>query len=183
MSTASRACLPCRILFCDPRASHRAIAYEAGAHEGWDLLNLDDETQVLSQLRQFGCHVLIVVAQQQPYRALELLQRVMEEKPGVVRILVSGYMTPASSARALEVAHRILPDTVNGAELVAAIEYALKIEALVHKSAIRDYVSGLGRLPTLPTAYRALNEALNSDVSDARISPASSNRIRPLPPS
>ncbi|GGO79444.1 hypothetical protein GCM10011348_13720 [Marinobacterium nitratireducens] len=167
MSMASKAGLPCRILFCDTRASHRSVAYDIGARDGWDLLNLDDENEVMPQLRQFGCRVLIVVAQQQPYRALGLLQNVMEKKPDVVRILISGYMTPASSARALEVAHRILPDTCTGAEVIAAIEYAMKIEGLVHKTAIRDYISGLGRLPTLPTVYQQLSDALNSDVSDA----------------
>jgi HD-like signal output (HDOD) protein len=158
----------CRILFCDSKLSHRGAAHEVDQHVGWDVLCLDDEAEVLSRMKYYDTQVLIVAAYQQPYRALGLLKQVAEQRPGIVRILISGHLTPASSARALEVAHQTLPDSSTGAQLTAAIEYALKIEGLVNKSAIRDYVSGLGRLPTLPTVYRALNEALSSDVSDAK---------------
>jgi HD-like signal output (HDOD) protein len=168
MSAAPRSGQICRILFCDAKSSHRAAAYKVGVHSGWDVLCLDDEEEVLSQMKFYDCHVLVVVAYQQPYRALGLLKRVAEDRPGIVRILISGHLTPASSARALEVAHQTLPDSSSSEQIIAAIEYALKIESLVNKSAVRDYVSGLGRLPTLPTSYRALTDALNSDVSDAK---------------
>ncbi len=168
MSAAANTARCCRILVCDPKSSLRSSAYEIGARDGWDVLCLDDEDEVLSQMQYYDCHVLIVVAYQQPYKALGLLKSVVEARPGIVRILLSGHLTPASSARALEVAHQTLPDSSNSAQIIAAIEYALKIEGLVNKSAVRDYISGLGRLPTLPTVYRALNDALNSDVSDAK---------------
>ncbi|WP_020683644.1 HDOD domain-containing protein [Marinobacterium rhizophilum] len=158
----------CRILFCDSKLSHRGAAHEVGKHAGWDVLCLDDEGEVQTRMKYYDCQVLVVVAHQQPYRALGLLKKVADERPGILRILISGHLTPASSARALEVAHQTLPDTASGVEICAAIEYALKIEGLVNKSAIRDYISGLGRLPTLPTVYRELNEALNSDVADAK---------------
>ncbi|ANG63652.1 hypothetical protein A8C75_14985 [Marinobacterium aestuarii] len=168
MSAAAGSSQICRILFCDSKLSHRGAAHEVGSHPGWDVMCLDDEGEVQSRLKYYDSQVLIVVAYQQPYKALELLKKIAEERPGIVRILISGHLTPASSARALEVAHQTLPDSSNGAQIIAAVEYALRIEGLVNKSAIRDYISGLGRLPTLPTVYRALNEALNSDVSDAK---------------
>ncbi len=158
----------CRILFCDSRLSHRGAAHEVDRHDGWDVLCLDDESEVLSRMKYYDCQVMVVVAHQQPYSALGLLKKVADEHPGIVRILISGHLTPASSARALEVAHQTLPDRVDGRDITVAIEYALKIEGLVNQSTIRDYISGLGRLPTLPTVYRALNDALNSDVADAR---------------
>ena len=158
----------CRILFCDSRLSHRGAAHEVGTHAGWDVLCLDDEGEILARMKYYDCQVLVVVAHQQPYRALELLKKVADQRPGIVRILITGHLTPASSARALEVAHQTLPDSAGGHEISTAIEYALKIDGLVNKSSIRDYISGLGRLPTLPTVYRELNEALNSDVADAK---------------
>jgi HD-like signal output (HDOD) protein len=89
-----------------------------------------------------------------------LLDRVREEHPQVVRIILSGSTELSTALRVVPIAHQFLAKPCDIKMLRVAIERACHLKALLYDDSIRRMVGGLEGLPSVPRTYHALTLAL-----------------------
>jgi len=89
-----------------------------------------------------------------------LLRRVRELYPQVVRIVLSGHTEMCAALKAVPVAHQFLAKPCDAEMLRVAIERACHLKALLNDESIRRIVTSLGSLPSVPRTYDSLTHAL-----------------------
>ncbi len=90
----------------------------------------------------------------------QLLDRVREEYPEVIRIVLSGYFDEQAAIRAVPVAHKFLMKPCNRDTLQEAIESSCGWRALLQDSGLQRVVGAMGELPTRSHTSNALLTAL-----------------------
>ena len=90
----------------------------------------------------------------------ELLEKVRQHHPQVVRIILSGYVDLQATFRAVPVAHQFLLKPCNAGMLRVAIERACSSQNILHDPALARSMGTLGELPSAPRVYTALTQAL-----------------------
>src|SRR5262245_4158883 len=95
-----------------------------------------------------------------------LLQKVKEEYPDVVRIVLSGHAEQEAIFRALPIAHQFLSKPCDADKLCNVIESACRLHTLLNDESVRKAVGKIEKLPSLETTYHELSQAmLRSDAS------------------
>jgi putative nucleotidyltransferase with HDIG domain len=92
----------------------------------------------------------------------ELLTRVRERWPGILRFVLSGQTDQELALRASGPAHQFLSKPCDGQLLIATIQRALGVRDTLSTSSLAALVSQLDKLPSLPSTYRRLVEEVNS---------------------
>ena len=134
----------------------------------WQTVSVTDIDELISILDKTDIDVLILPLGDHPGHALDLLNDVVEKHPGIVRVVLSGHLTPQQTARASELAHHSLPLDCQPQELIDDIANSIHVTSLINKPAVREYITSLKALPVLPDVYEKLNNSLNSERSNAR---------------
>jgi putative nucleotidyltransferase with HDIG domain len=75
-------------------------------------------------------------------------------------MILSGYADEGAALRSVPVAHRFLNKPCDAAELSAALIGACELQDRLSRPELRTLVSGLGLLPSVPTTFAAMTEAL-----------------------
>ncbi|MCA9517690.1 MAG: HDOD domain-containing protein [Myxococcales bacterium] len=131
------------------------LAFAGGGQEALDLLGHEPVDVIVSDIRMPGVD------------GIALLQRVRETHPDIARIVLTGYAEPAQERAAFAVCHRFLPKPCDPDVLVATIDQACQVRALLTDGTIRGLVGSLERLPSLPSVFMRVRAQLDDDRSDA----------------
>lgn len=89
-----------------------------------------------------------------------LLQKVKQEYPDTVRIVLSGHAERETIFRALPVSHQFLSKPCGAEKLCNVIEQACRLRELVSDESLRKAVGGIEKLPSLQTTYHELMHAM-----------------------
>lgn len=101
----------------------------------------------------------------------ELLERVHERWPDVVRFVLSGQMDRAAAIRSLPHAHQFLSKPCPVGKMVAAVERARTLRGLITDPVVRSLVGSVGVLPTSSPLLREVTRLLaEPEVSPTAIS-------------
>lgn len=101
---------------------------------------------------------------------LELLDCVQERFPQVIRILLSGQADRDSILQSVACAHQYLSKPFEARQLREVLARTMGLTDLLGNSAIKAFVSRLHSIPSLPSLYIEVTEALRtSDPSPARV--------------
>lgn len=92
----------------------------------------------------------------------ELLTRVRERWPGILRFVLSGQTDQELALRATGPAHQFLSKPCDGQLLISTIQRALEVRDSLSTSTLAALVAQLDKLPSLPSTYRRLVEEINS---------------------
>jgi len=157
-----------RVVFYDESAGLRHMADHLAVEAGLSVSTFFTEHEVVEHLIERRADVLVIGGGMQPHGPLDLARRLRDQFPDMVRILISGYMSPAMKLRAAELCHRALPAEITPAELHTATNAALKVRGLISKPAVRAHVASIGELPALPNTYFELNDLFHSEHASAR---------------
>jgi HD-like signal output (HDOD) protein len=95
----------------------------------------------------------------------DLLNQVMTRYPTTIRLILSGHADNTAIMKSIGVAHQFLSKPCAPELLQKTIERACGLKDLINSEAVRQAVSGLNSLPTVPSLYRELVQLLQS--SDA----------------
>lgn len=161
---------PLRLLFVDdepnvlaglrrmlyPERELWSAKFAAGGAEALDMLAREAFDVVVSDMRMPGMD------------GAEVLSRVREVDPGVVRIVLSGQTDQRSAVRAANVAHQFLTKPTDPDALKAAVNRG---QQLAHRLAAPVLRAVLGRLDRLPSASATLHR-LNAVLEDPAASVA-----------
>jgi HD-like signal output (HDOD) protein len=97
----------------------------------------------------------------------ELLTRVADLSPDTARIILSGQTDLQAALRAARVAHQFLSKPCGGDELCNVLRRVLGLRDLVTSEQIREAVGRIRTLPSPPTIYAELMDALQSPDTSA----------------
>ncbi len=156
------------------------------------VLFVDDELQILEGLRRMlrtqrhewemafapGGEAALALMEASPFDVIvsdmrmpgmdgaKLLTQVRDLYPQVVRIVLSGHTELSTALRVVPVAHQFLAKPCDTGTLRVAVERACHLKGLLNDDSIRRTVGALRDLPSLPSTYDALTQALtNPDTS------------------
>jgi putative nucleotidyltransferase with HDIG domain len=92
-----------------------------------------------------------------------LLNRVREQHPDIIRIILSGHTELAAAFRAIPVAHQFLLKPCDPDALRVSIGRATSLFDVLNSKTLASIVGSMKELPALPRTYAALQEALVKD--------------------
>jgi HD-like signal output (HDOD) protein/CheY-like chemotaxis protein len=151
-----------RILFVDDDADIlgglRVVLRKKRA--AWDMVFADSGETALGHLRSRPFDVVVSDMRMPKMDGPELLRRVKEEFPAIIRIVLSGHADRESVFRALPVSHQFLAKPCDGDTLAAVVERACSLHALLESEPLRRVVGSTERLPSLPQVYWELTQTM-----------------------
>jgi HD-like signal output (HDOD) protein len=134
----------------------------------WDMVFVLGGEAALSELEKEPFDVIVSDMSMPRMDGAKLLARVREEFPSTARIILSGHAENDAVVRALPATHQFLNKPCDAATLRGVIERTCSLHRLLESRATRAVIGKLDRLPSPPTTYRRLNEALARKDASAR---------------
>jgi HD-like signal output (HDOD) protein len=126
----------------------------------WDMVFALGGSVALSELAKQPADVVVTDMRMPGMDGAALLEKVRELYPATTRIVLSGHAEREAVVRAVPVTHQFLSKPCDGDTLKSVVERACALKNLLADEAIRGLVSGLDRLPSAPTLYFELTQAL-----------------------
>jgi len=118
--------------------------------------------EALSMLSAERFDVLVTDMRMPEMDGLELLQRVSESHPEMVRVVLSGQADEDVSLKTAGLAHQYLSKPCDWQTLQTTLERACSMGSLLTAPELKNLVSKMGTLPSLPGVYVQLMEELNA---------------------
>ena len=126
----------------------------------WDMHFVESGAAALSVLADQAVDVVVSDMRMPGMDGAELLCRVRELYPHVMRIILSGYADEETVARVVPVAHQYLTKPCEAAQLVAAINNVLTVRHNIGDKRLAGLLAGMNSLPGLPQSLRAVLQEL-----------------------
>lgn len=96
-----------------------------------------------------------------------LLERVREEHPGTVRIVLTGDIDQGPALRSTAVAHQCLTKPCQPELIAAALDRAARLRVMLARDDLRRLIGRLGSLPSSPSLWNELQQRLSDPDSSA----------------
>ncbi len=136
----------------------------------WDMAFAQGGDAALALMQASPFDVIVADLQMPGMDGATLLCHAREHYPQMVRIVISGNAELATALRVVPLAHQFLSKPCDAAMLRVAIERACHLKAVLSDDSIRRTVTALGDLPSLPSTYQALVQAVaDPDTSIQRV--------------
>jgi HD-like signal output (HDOD) protein len=135
-------------------------------HE-WDMVFALGGNAALEEMAKTPFDVVVSDMRMPGMDGAALLGTVRNEFPSTARIVLSGHAEHEAVMRALPVMHQFLNKPCSTEQLRGVIARTCALQDLLHAEAIRGLVGKLERLPSAPTIYMELTQALSDPNSSA----------------
>lgn len=159
-----------RVLFVDdePRVLDglRRMLYPM-RHE-WEMAFATSGREALEILAQEPFDVIVTDMRMPGMGGVDLLQEVMRRHPNVVRIVLSGQAEREAIARAVGPAHQFLSKPCDAETLRSTLARACALGDLLADKRLKQLVSRMETLPSLPSLYCEIMRELESPKASAK---------------
>jgi putative nucleotidyltransferase with HDIG domain len=136
----------------------------------WDMAFAASGPEALSMLESGRFDMIVTDMRMPGMDGAQLLEQVQKRFPGVIRVVLSGYVERDAALRAAPVAHQFLAKPCDPALLLAVLERSCSLASGLADDTTRWVVGAIGKLPSLPSTCSALTAALQDpDVSLADV--------------
>lgn len=98
----------------------------------------------------------------------ELLSRVADTYPDVLRVILSGQSDDERNVLAVDVAHQFIARPCDIERLSRVLEHSFALRHALANDSLEKLVSGIKSLPSLPSAYVEIEECLRSGTSSTK---------------
>ena len=152
------------ILFVDDEASLLELyplAFE-GEQKRWDIHVAPGGTQALSLMEQGTVDVIVSDMRMPGMDGARLLQEVVRLHPRTSRLIMSGYSDAQQIVKCLGVTHQFIAKPCNLTALRGTIERVCGLDSLLMDGKLKTLISQLRNLPSLPSLYFRIMEAVSS---------------------
>ncbi|MCG7991656.1 MAG: response regulator [Candidatus Thiodiazotropha lotti] len=122
----------------------------------WDMLFVDSGQEALSKAEETHIDAVITDMRMPGMDGAQLLDRIAQRHPHVVRIVLSGQSDQETVMKTVGPAHQYLNKPCEVDVLKAALVRAFSLRDLLGKSELNSLISGMRALPSLPTIYNEL---------------------------
>jgi putative nucleotidyltransferase with HDIG domain len=158
-----------RVLFVDdePRvlAGLKRMLYPI--RNQWEMVFVASGKQALELLDQAEFDLLITDIRMPCMTGIDLLQEVVKRHPQVIRIVLSGTADQEFTLSSATLAHQYLVKPCDADTLRGTIERAFLFAGLLDQPALKQLITSLNTLPSMPSSYGKLLRVLRD--SDASI--------------
>jgi HD-like signal output (HDOD) protein/CheY-like chemotaxis protein len=134
----------------------------------WDLRFAGNPSEALAALESTPMDVIVTETVFSDQSGLDFLALVRDQHPNSVRIILSGYADHNIVLQSVDLAHQYLAKPCEDDALKATITKAFMMKKLLDNDAIKQVVSKIDSLPSVPALYMELVQELESE--DASIS-------------
>lgn len=154
-----------RVLFVDdePRVLDGIENMLFGEADDWDLLFATTGEQALAILDAGPVDVIVTDMRMPGMDGEELLHRVRDTHPSVVRIVLSGQIDREVAERSLRSVHDFLSKPCTANELIATVASARAVAKSADTAGLRRMLGRLSGLPAEPGMYLRLRALIDSD--------------------
>lgn len=138
-------------------------------HE-WEMTFVGSGPEALEEMDKKLFEVIVTDMRMPGMDGADLLNEVMVRYPWMVRIILSGASDQEQLMKATRPAHQFLTKPCDPEVLKETVVRTLSLRNVVSNKAVREVISKLDNIPSLPDVYTQVVEALQADdVSTARI--------------
>lgn len=136
----------------------------------WSMVFVDSGEKALTALSQRPYDVVVTDMRMPKMNGAELLARVKQDYPDIVRIILSGHSDREMILRSIGPTHQFLSKPCNAETLKRTITRACILRELLSDRSLKNLVAGIDSLPSLPAAYsRIVEEAAAPNASIKKI--------------
>ncbi len=128
----------------------------------WDLIFSNGGKEALELLESTSIDVVISDIRMPGIDGTQLLTRIKEKYPHIVRITLSGYANDNMALRNTRIVHQSLSKPTTPEIVKFTIENAYKLRQRLQNSELLSLINGIDDLPSLPEVYLKLEEEINS---------------------
>jgi putative nucleotidyltransferase with HDIG domain len=153
-----------RILFVDdePRILEGLKRMLYPLRNEWQTEFASNGRDALRILSESEFDVLVTDVRMPDMSGIELLQEVVKQFPQVVRMVLSGTADQEITLRSVTLAHQYLVKPCDAATLHATVERAFRLRSMLEDPALKQLISRIRSLPSIPAVYTKLLEALRN---------------------
>ncbi len=156
-----------RILFVDDqpeilRGLQRMLRRE---RDRWELAFAGSAEEALARLAETPCDVIVTDMRMPDMDGADLLGRVAEQFPDVIRFVLSGQADREAVQRSLRWTHQFLTKPCAPEQLKEHLDRALRLKRMVNHEPLRRIVAQIDTLPSLPTLYQEICTLAHSERS------------------
>lgn len=153
------------ILFVDEeKFVHKALKRSfRKMRQEWDMRFAAGPSEALEILGNEPIEVIVTETVFQGQSGLDFLKMVRQGHPHSVRIILSGYSDQDVVLKSVDLAHQYLAKPCEDEDLKATISRAFMIKKLISHQGLKEMVSRIDALPTLPATYVELVEELKTE--------------------
>lgn len=136
----------------------------------WDMEFVEGAEEAIACLEARPADALISDMRMPGMDGAELLVEVHRRWPSTARFILSGYVEMEGILRTLPVAHQFLSKPCDPATIQTAVERTMQLQQTLSNEAISAWIGGIDSLPSPPSSYTAVLEAIrDSEVGIAAI--------------
>jgi len=126
----------------------------------WDMLFSGSGEEALSLVKDGTIDVVIADMKMPDMDGAELLEKIKEIEPSVLRVVISGYSDKEMLMRATKSAHQFLPKPVNPQVLKKIIDKVYSLQGILKNRNIIKLTTSIKSLPALPDLYIKIEDEL-----------------------
>ncbi|HKN26258.1 MAG TPA: response regulator [Candidatus Acidoferrum sp.] len=136
----------------------------------WEMSFVKGGQEALQAMGKERYDVIVTDIRMPGMSGVQLLEKVKERYPDCLRFVLSGQADKQTILNTVSPAHQFLSKPCKAEELKRRLAGAFAVRSFMGKAGLREVVSKLGSLPSLPTLFVELTNEINSgDPRMARI--------------
>jgi putative nucleotidyltransferase with HDIG domain len=153
-----------RIIFVDdePQILNGLKRRLSGLACEWDMIFVSSSASALEELSKANFDVIVSDMRMPDMDGAALLEQVRQHYPHMARIALSGHSEQELVMRALGPTHQYLSKPCNPELLKSTIKRACSLREVLSIPKLREIITGMTCLPSLPCSYRELTVELQS---------------------
>jgi putative nucleotidyltransferase with HDIG domain len=128
----------------------------------WDMTFVTSASDALAAMEKEPFHILVTDMRMPGMDGSELLKKVEEFHPQVVRIVLSGHTDKEMILRTVGPAHQYLSKPCDVEALKATLSRACSLSDILSDAGLVRVVSGIESLPSIPSLYSEVLQEINS---------------------
>lgn len=134
-----------------PLRSEWAMHFACGGHQALEVMERERIDVLVTDMRMPGMN------------GVELMQHVVDQHPGVIRIALSGHAERDVVIKAVHLAHQYLSKPCDGELLKETLRQALQLRHLMTCPRLQSMLASVMCLRTVPAIYAEITAELQSD--------------------
>jgi putative nucleotidyltransferase with HDIG domain len=132
----------------------------SGMCREWDTHFTDNGSDALRLLVESDFDVIVSDMRMPEMDGTELLKKVREKNPDMVRIVLSAFSDHKAIMRTVRLAHQYVSKPCNAETLKATIDRAFALKTILKDGRLRRLISRMEDFPGLPATYARITELL-----------------------
>lgn len=154
-----------KILFVDdePNVLQGLKRMLRGMRNEWDMVFAESGEEALRILEGDAFEVVVTDMRMPGMHGAELLKKIQKKFPEIVRIVLSGHSDQELILKSVRTAHQYLSKPCDAETLKNTMSRACALRELLQDETLKQVVSNIDTLPSLPKLYQEIMEELQSE--------------------